>query len=123
MTDVTGFGLLGHSLEMARGAGLTVRLRAHDAPRLDLAESLARAGFVTGASHRNWASYGESIVLPDGIEDWRRLLLTDPQTSGGLLLACDASAAPEILDRIREGDPRAAIVGRAAPGEPVVIVE
>jgi selenide,water dikinase len=123
MTDVTGFGLLGHALEMARGAGLTLRLRVDDAPLLAQAESLARAGFVTGASHRNWASYGQSIVLPDGIEDWRRLLLTDPQTSGGLLVACDAEAAPAILARIREGDPRAAIVGRAEPGEPGVIVE
>ena len=123
MTDVTGFGLLGHALEVARGAGLTLRLRVDDAPLLAQAESLARAGFVTGASHRNWASYGQSIVLPDGIEDWRRLLLTDPQTSGGLLVACDAEAAPAILARIREGDPRAAIVGRAEPGEPGVIVE
>jgi selenide, water dikinase len=123
MTDVTGFGLLGHSLEMARGAGLTVRLRVDDAPQLAQAESLARAGFVTGASHRNWASYGQAIVLPDGIEDWRRLLLADPQTSGGLLVACDSSAAPAILARVREGDPQAAIVGRAEEGEPVVVVE
>ena len=87
------------------------------------AESLARAGFVTGASHRNWTSCRESIALPDGIEDWRPLLLTDPQTSGGLLVACDASAAPAILARIREGDPRAALVGRAERGGPLVVVE
>jgi selenide,water dikinase len=123
MTDVTGFGLLGHALEMARGAGLTVRLRVDDAPQLAQAESLARAGFVTGASHRNWASYGDAVALPPRFEDWRRLLLSDPQTSGGLLVACDASAAPTILARIREGDPRAAIVGRAEQGEPVVVVE
>jgi len=123
MTDVTGFGLLGHALEMARGAGLTVRLRAGGAPLLSQAETLVRAGFVTGASHRNWASYGDAVALPPGFEDWRRLLLTDPQTSGGLLVACDASAAPAILARIREGDPRAAIVGRAEPGEPVIVVE
>ena len=111
MTDVTGFGLLGHALEMARGAGVTVRLRLDDVPLLVQAGSLARAGFVTGASHRNWASYGEAVSLPAGFEDWRRLLLTDPQTSGGLLVACDARAAPAILARIREGDPRAAIIG------------
>ena len=97
MTDVTGFGLLGHALEMARGAGLTVRLRVDDAPLLAQAETLARAGFVTGASHRNWASYGEAVALPPAFEDWRRLLLTDPQTSGGLLVACGAQAAPAIL--------------------------
>jgi selenide,water dikinase len=123
MTDVTGFGLLGHALEMARGAGVTVRLRVDDAPLLTQAEALSRAGFVTGASHRNWASYGEAISLPTGFEDWRRLLLTDPQTSGGLLIACDAEAAPAILMRIRGGDPRAAIIGSVEVGDPIVAVE
>jgi selenide, water dikinase len=123
MTDVTGFGLLGHALEMARGAGLTVRLRAGDAPLLAQAQTLARAGFGAGASKRNWASYGEAVALPPGFEDWRRLLMTDPQTSGGLLVACEASAAPAILARIRNGDPRAAIVGRAEQGAPVIVVE
>ena len=123
MTDVTGFGLLGHALEMARGAGVTVRLRLDDVPLLAQAECLSRAGFVTGASHRNWASYGEAVALPIGFEDWRRLLLTDPQTSGGLLVACDAQAAPAILARIREGDPRAAIIGSVEAGDPIVAVE
>jgi selenide,water dikinase len=123
MTDVTGFGLLGHALEMARGAGVTVRLRVDEAPLLDQAETLARAGFVTGASHRNWASYGEAVSLPTEFDDWRRLLLADPQTSGGLLVACDAQAAPAILARIREGDPRAAIVGSIEAGDPIVAVE
>src|SRR3984957_19235976 len=123
MTDVTGFGLLGHALEMARGAGVTVRLRLDDVPLLDQAENLVRAGFVTGASHRNWASYSDAVSLPAGFEDWRRLLLTDPQTSGGLLVACDARAAPAILARIRQGDPRATFVGSVEVGNPVVIVE
>ena len=123
MTDVTGFGLLGHALEMARGARLTIRLHVGGAPLLAEAETLARAGFVTGASHRNWASYGEAVVLPPEFEDWRRLLMTDPQTSGGLLVACEAQAAPAVLERIREGDPCAAIIGTAEPGEPVIVVE
>ena len=123
MTDVTGFGLLGHALEMARGAGVTVRLRLDGVPLLAQAESLVQAGFVTGASHRNWSSYGDAIDLPPGLEDWRRLLLTDPQTSGGLLIACNASAAPAILARIREGDPRAAIVGSVEAGDPIVAVD
>jgi selenide, water dikinase len=123
MTDVTGFGLLGHGLEMARGAGVTVRLRLRDVPLLAQAEPLSRDGFVTGASHRNWASYSEAVDLPPAIEDWRRLVLTDPQTSGGLLVACDAEAAPAILARIREGDPRAAIVGSVEAGDPIVAVD
>jgi selenide, water dikinase len=123
MTDVTGFGLLGHALEMARGAGVTVRLGFDEAPLLGKAEALVREGFVTGASNRNWASYGDAVALPGGFEDWRRLLLTDPQTSGGLLVACDAQAAPAILMRIREGDPRAAIIGSVEVGDPSVIVE
>jgi len=123
MTDVTGFGLLGHGLEMARGAGVTVRLRLDDVPLLDQAESLVQAAYFTGASERNWSSYGEAVALPTGFEDWRRLLLTDPQTSGGLLVACDAQEAPAILARIREGDPRAAIIGSVEGGDPIVVVE
>jgi selenide, water dikinase len=123
MTDVTGFGLLGHALEMARGAGVTIRLRLDDVPLLAQAERLASADFFTGASHRNWASYGEATSLPKGLQDWRRLLLTDPQTSGGLLVACDVQAGPAILARIREGDPRATIVGSVEAGDPIVVVD
>jgi selenide,water dikinase len=123
MTDVTGFGLLGHALEMARGAGVTIRLRLDDVPLLDEAESLVQAAYFTGASERNWSSYGDAVDLPVGLEDWRRRLLTDPQTSGGLLVACDADAAPGICLRIREGDPRAAIIGSVEAGDPIVVVE
>jgi selenide,water dikinase len=124
MTDVTGFGLLGHALEMARGAGVTVCLCLGDAPTLSQAESLVQAGYSTGASQRNWASYADAVVLPEGLEDWRRRLLTDPQTSGGLLIACDAAAAPTLCARIREkGDPQARIVGSVESGAPIVRVE
>ena len=117
VTDVTGFGLAGHGLEMARGAGLTVRLDAAAAPLLPGVEALVRAGVRTGASTRNWASYGESVILPAGFEDWRRDLLTDPQTSGGLLIAAAPEAAEEILALCRgEGFDRAAVVGRTAAG-------
>jgi selenide,water dikinase len=123
MTDVTGFGLFGHALEMARGAGVTVRLRLDDVPLLDEAQSLVQAAYFTGASERNWSSYQDAVDLPVGLEDWRRRLLTDPQTSGGLLVACDADAAPAICSRIREGDPRAAIIGSVERGDPIVVVE
>ena len=123
MTDVTGFGLLGHALEMARGAGVTVRLRLDDVPLLREAASLVQAAYFTGASERNWSSYGDGVDLPVGLKDWRRRLLTDPQTSGGLLVACDADAAPRICARIREGDSRAAIIGSVEVGDRMVVVE
>ncbi len=123
VTDVTGFGILGHGLEMARGSGATVRLRLADLPFLSQAERLAGAGRVTGASHRNWASYGEGVVLPAGLPDWRRHLLTDPQTSGGLLVSCKADRAAELLAQIgAAGYPATRIIGsvEAGPGRVVV---
>jgi len=117
MTDVTGFGILGHGLEMARGSGLTLRIALSALPVLAEAEALARAGFVTGASHRNWASYGHEVDLPEGLEEWRRHLLTDPQTSGGLLVACDPAAADRLLAAIHAaGYPAAARIGFAEAG-------
>ena len=123
VTDVTGFGLLGHSLEVARGANLTVEIEAAAAPLLDGVETLARDGLRTGASGRNWASYGEGVVLPEGFDAWRRDLLTDPQTSGGLLIAVAADRAGAVLDMVRaDGFDRAAVVGRVVEGPPVVRV-
>lgn len=123
MTDVTGFGLLGHALEMARGSVLGIELDAAVTPLLDGVESLARDGVRTGASGRNWSSYGDGVLLPAGFEDWRRDLLTDPQTSGGLLVAVAADAGETVLARIRAaGFDRAAIVGRVAEGAGVRVV-
>jgi selenide,water dikinase len=117
ITDVTGFGILGHSLEMARGSGLTLALDAPTLPVLKEAEELARAGCVTGASHRNWASYGEAVVLPVDMPEWQRHLLTDPQTSGGLLVACEASRADDLLKTIvAAGFPLARRIGKAEAG-------
>lgn len=117
LTDVTGFGILGHSLEMARGAGATIRLQLDALPLLTEAASLSQAGFVTGASHRNWKSYGDGVKLPAGMPDWQRHLLTDPQTSGGLLVSVDAANAETLLARIRQaGYPRASIVGSVEAG-------
>lgn len=121
VTDVTGFGLLGHGLEMARGSGVTLDIAATAPAFLDRAEALAREGLVTGASHRNWDSYGEGVVLPDDLPLWRRHLLTDPQTSGGLLVACAADAAEELLARIvAAGYPSARRIGQVHDGAPRV---
>ena len=124
ITDVTGFGLLGHALEMARGSDLTLVLRADDLPLLSEAASLAQQNFVTGASHRNWASYGDSVVLPTDMPEWRRHLLTDPQTSGGLLIACAPGRADALARTIVDaGYPSTRVIGRATAGAPRVVVE
>ncbi|MET3663204.1 selenide, water dikinase SelD [Aquamicrobium ahrensii] len=124
MTDVTGFGILGHGLEMARGAGISIRLDGPALPFLGHAEALAEQGFVTGASHRNWKSYGHQVELPSTLPDWRRHLLTDPQTSGGLLIAVESSAASDLAERIRTaGYSRTAIIGKVERGPARIIVE
>ena len=123
VTDVTGFGLLGHALEMCRGAGLAGEINADAAPLLAGVEALARAGVRTGASARNWASFVGDVDAPTGLEDWRRDLLCDPQTSGGLLIAVDPAAAQAVLDLARkEGFAGAAIVGRLSAGAPRVAI-
>jgi len=122
LTDVTGFGLIGHALEMCRGAGLAAEITA-EPPLLTGVEDLARAGVRTGASTRNWASYGEAVRLPPGLPDWRRDLLTDPQTSGGLLIAVAAPEANAVLELVRSRDfARATVVGRLVEGPPEVRV-
>ena len=124
ITDVTGFGLLGHALEMARGSGLTIVIGADDLPVLREAIPLIRDGFVTGASGRNWTSYGDSVELPAGFPDWQRDLLTDPQTSGGLLVSCAAERSEAILRSIQAaGYPATCRIGRAERGPPSVRVE
>jgi selenide,water dikinase len=124
VTDVTGFGLLGHGLEIARGASVRLTIRLADLPLFHDAERLAREGFVTGASKRNWASYGHEVALPPGLEEWQRHLLTDPQTSGGLLVACAPEAAEMVLGEIvAAGYPSARIIGRVEAGRPGISVE
>ncbi len=117
LTDVTGFGLLGHLLEMARGAGLTAKLNMAHIPLLPNVQQLAANGCVTGASGRNWASYDHAVALADAITPVQQALLSDPQTSGGLLVACDAATVDEVLAQFaREGFAHAAVIGEMAAG-------
>ena len=123
ITDVTGFGVLGHALELARGSKLTVRLKAADVPLLKHAAQLTQQGFVTGASHRNWASYGHDVVLPADRPEWQRHLLSDPQTSGGLLVSCAADRAAELVKSINAaGYTSARVIGEAVAGAPKIEV-
>jgi selenide,water dikinase len=117
LTDVTGFGLLGHLLEMCRGSQAAARIEFGRLPLHPGVLELARKGIATGASNRNWAGYGKDVVLADGLDDAARALLTDPQTSGGLLVACAPEAVGEVLAVFREeGFERATVIGHMVPG-------
>jgi selenide,water dikinase len=123
LTDITGFGLLGHLLELARGAKLTAQLDMASIPLLPGVEQLAHDGYFTGASGRNWDAYGKDVELDAGIRPAQQALLTDPQTSGGLLVSCDAASADEVLALFaKEGFARAAVIGKMQAGEAKVTV-
>jgi selenide, water dikinase len=123
MTDVTGFGLLGHAWEIARGSHVQIEIAWPSVPLLHGANELAQAGFVTGASGRNWASYGHAVTLFEGCTDWQRALLTDPQTSGGLLVSCALDAADTVLALFTQhGFATAAVIGHIHAGPAAVSV-
>lgn len=123
MTDVTGFGLLGHLMEVCRGSGLRAELNYAQVPVLTAARHLAEQGYVTGASDRNWASLQASVTLPSDAPAWHQKMLTDPQTSGGLLVACEPSAAQAVLEVFaRQGFKHAAVIGKLVPGAPAIVV-
>jgi len=123
MTDVTGFGLLGHLLELARGAEVQAQLNMPAIPLLPGVLQLAHDGFFTGASGRNWDAYGKDVQLDEALTAAQRALLTDPQTSGGLLVACDPASVDEVLALFaREGFADAAVIGRIEAGTAGVTV-
>lgn len=123
ITDVTGFGLLGHTREMALGSGLRARIDLHRVPFLPQVDDLAARGFITGASGRNWAGYGADVTLAAEISDTHKALLCDPQTSGGLLVACATHCVDEVLALFREqGFAQAAVIGELQSGTPGIHV-
>ncbi len=123
MTDVTGFGLLGHTMEMCRGGRLRACVVAASVPRLPGTDERIAEGFVTGASARNWSAYGECVRLPGRDDDALRALLTDPQTSGGLLVACEPSAVASVIEIFqRDGFASAREIGHFIAGEPGIDV-
>jgi len=124
VTDVTGFALLGHALEMCRGAGLSLAIDFSRLPRFEGAVQLARSGVGTGAAKRNWASYGAEVTLAADILPWQRDLLCDPQTSGGLLIACAPGAAPDVLKLLNaRGFAHASAIGRFTTGSAGITVD
>lgn len=123
MTDVTGFGLLGHLLEICRGAELHADVNFAAVPVLEGVLALAAQGCITGASGRNWAGYGDAVAIEPEVDALARPLLTDPQTSGGLLVACSAQTAEQVLDLFRgEGFEAASVIGQLRAGQPGITV-
>ena len=124
MTDVTGFGLAGHLLEICRGAGLAAQLDFAAIPVIAEALSHVQSGIATGASTRNWNGYGHEVQLPPQSPEWQAKLLSDPQTSGGLLVSCTAESAAKVLEIFRhEGFTDAAIIGHLHAGAPGIRVQ
>ena len=124
LTDVTGFGLAGHALEMARGSACTVVLDWRQVPLLAGVRELASQGMVTGASGRNWAGYGQPVRLPEGFAAPDQALLSDPQTSGGLLVACRPDTVDAVLDTFKQhGFDHAAVVGEVQTGPAELLVQ
>ena len=124
LTDVTGFGLAGHTLELARGAGLTAVIDWHQVPLLAGVNAMAADGFVTGASGRNWDAYGKEITLAASLPATARDLLSDPQTSGGLLVSCRPETVANVLRVFSAaGFDQAAVIGRIESGPAGLRVE
>ena len=122
LTDITGFGLAGHTLELARGAKVQMNIDWARLPLVDGVLELAAQGCVTGASGRNWESYGAEVTLPTTFDESKKALLSDPQTSGGLLVSCSADTAAEVLAIFHaEGFADAAVIGEVTAGSGVRI--
>ena len=113
LTDVTGFGLAGHTLELARASKLTAQIDWQQVPLLSHVQDLADQGVITGASDRNWQSYGSQVHLPKQFSPAQQALLTDPQTSGGLLVSCSADAVSAVIEIFKQhGFASACVIGK-----------
>ena len=124
ITDVTGFGLAGHLLEICRGSGLAGRVAFSRLPLIEEAVAHVQGGISTGASSRNWASFGSQVALSPRMGEWQQKMLTDPQTSGGLLVACAPAAADAVLAAFHgDGFAAARRIGSLEAGAPGLRVE
>ena len=115
-TDITGFGLLGHALEMADQSALAFRVTAGDVPVLPGARRYASAGYTPGGTQRNADYFAPRVTFGPAVTEEDRLILFDPQTSGGLLAAVDASSLAQAESALTSAAVRYAVIGRAEPG-------
>jgi selenide,water dikinase len=116
LTDITGFGLAGHLLEICRGSKLAAKVRFDALPVIPEALEWVKQGVATGASDRNWSGYGQDVLLPKDFPAWKQKLLTDPQTSGGLLVACSPDSVQQVLKKFSAEKFEAAVIGSLAEG-------
>ena len=123
VTDVTGFGLLGHLFELCEGAGLAAKVEWDKLPILPTALGYARKGYNTGAANRNWASFGDHVSGHRDLDEWQRNMLMDPQTSGGLMISCPPDQADAVVRLFHEqGYGHATVIGEMSEGKPHVTV-
>jgi selenide,water dikinase len=122
-TDVTGFGLMGHAAEMARGSGVALEIMAQAIPLLPgVAELAANDRFVTGGGGRNESHLADFVEMSSSLPDNLRNVLFDPQTSGGLLIAVAENRASDLLHALQERGVTGTVVGRAVAGKPLIAV-
>ena len=123
LTDVTGFGLVGHLFEICQGSNVTAKVDWNELPILPAAADYAERGYNTGAAGRNWQSFGQNVTLPDNLSDWQKNILADPQTSGGLMLSCAPERTNDVLELFREnGFADVTVIGKMGDGAPHVTV-
>jgi selenide,water dikinase len=116
VTDITGFGLAGHALEMAKASHITIAISMNDLPIMDQALEMYRKGMSTGVNKLNAALVDDHMRLDKSHPDWYTQIIYDPQTSGGLLAALPAGQAPDLISALgKAGGPAAAVIGEAHP--------
>lgn len=99
MTDVTGFGLLGHLIEMSEGSGLTATINYSNIPKLPAALDYIKQGIIPDATYRNWNAYSNKVNINSAVDAMEAfMLLPDPQTNGGLLISADKNCVNELLE-------------------------
>ena len=123
LTDVTGFGLVGHLFEICQGSNVTAKVDWNELPILPAATDYAERGYNTGAAGRNWQSFGQNVTLPDNLSDWQKNILADPQTSGGLMLSCAPERTNDVLELFRvNGFADVTVIGKMGDGAAHVTV-
>ena len=118
-TDITGFGLLGHLRNVARGSACTATVRLSAIPVIEAAWTYVRAGIAPGGTHANWRFLNDSVTYDDGVDKASQLVVCDAQTSGGLLIAVAPADAAKLVEALRaRGTPCAAVIGTLDAGPP-----